>query len=305
MRHIKILLMAAAAGVLLTSCYKRQFEPTFGNTTVEFVNSSQEMTFTGEYINIPIRMTEQSSTGAQAVVSFTGGTVTMLDGTSHDVLPITNDQEGYDNANNGKGDIIVTSYTVNIGAYDEEVDGEGLPTNNLEVRVPNYRNMQTLTMSFEIVSGNASGNTATTVVASKGEGIIIVGSYNLTPTFEYQPGQTIPPYTFSIEQDENDPSKYWFINLEGLGLTTRSLYGTLDADGTTLTIPSSQQNQEPQLAGTTIGTIPGGQLNMGDPVLRFNESGVEFTNGFWVGTVEGQSVSAYTFVNEGDIATRN
>ena len=35
MRHIKILLMAAAAGVLLTSCYKRQL---FGNTTVEFVN---------------------------------------------------------------------------------------------------------------------------------------------------------------------------------------------------------------------------------------------------------------------------
>ena len=95
------------------------------------------------------------------------------------------------------------------------------------------------------------------------------------------------------------------INLEGIGLTTRSLYGTLDADGTTLTIPSSQQNQEPQLAGTIIGTIPGGQLNMGDPVLRFNESGVEFTNGFWGGTVEGQSVSAYTFVNEGDIATRN
>lgn len=215
MRHIKILLMAAAAGVLLTSCYKRQFEPTFGNTTVEFVNSSQEMTFTGEYINIPIRMTEQSSTGAQAVVSFTGGKVTMLDGTSHDVLPITNDQEGYDNANNGKGDIIVTSYTVNIGAYDEEVDGEGLPTNNLEVRVPNYRNMQTLTMSFEIVSGNAGTNKTTTVSIERSSEVIITGSWTISGnTFEisqtdgaYQftysfQGQV--PLTFGAERDGNN-----------------------------------------------------------------------------------------------------
>ena len=40
MRNLKIFLTVAAAGVLFTSCYERQFTPTLGSTPVEFVSST-------------------------------------------------------------------------------------------------------------------------------------------------------------------------------------------------------------------------------------------------------------------------
>ena len=211
MRTLKIFFIAAAAAMLLTSCYKRQFEPTFGNTTVEFVSPNQEIFFSGEYINIPIRMTEQASTGAQAVVKFIGGTAVMLDGTSHEAVEFTNDQAGYEKG----GDFIITSNTVNIGAYDEEVDGDGLPSNNLEIRVPDYRNMQSLTLSFEIVSGNAGPNSTTTVVVSQPTEVSIDGTWTIAGNaftisqtdsgyeFTYNL-QNKTPLTFKAERDGNN-----------------------------------------------------------------------------------------------------
>lgn len=195
MRHLKIFLTVAAAGALLTSCYERQFTPTLGSSAVEFVNASSEIQLTGEYINIPLQMTEQDSTaGAKAVIEFVGGTVTMTDGTSRDAVEFTNDQEGYER----EGDIIITSKEIFLGAWNREEDGaDGLSTSNLEVRVPDYRNIQTLVLNFEIVSDNAGAVRTTTVIAEKPKELVITGTW------------TIGGLQFSIEQDENGAYKFY------------------------------------------------------------------------------------------------
>lgn len=270
MRTLKIFFIAAAAAMLLTSCYKRQFEPTFGNTTVEFVSPNQEIFFSGEYINIPIRMTEQTSTGAQAVVKFIGGTAVMLDGTSHEAVEFTNDQAGYEKG----GDFIITSNTVNIGAYDEEVDGDGLPSNNLEIRVPDYRNMQTLTLSFEIVSGNAGPNSTTTVVVSQPTEVLIDGTW------------TIAGNAFTISQTDNG---YEFTyNFQGVPLT----FGA-ERDGNNLTIDTAGPRLEDLVieqggpaydVDIICWVFNGESISQSNVVLSFTDAeNLTVTNGMFMG----------------------
>lgn len=188
MKQLKIFLTVAAAGALLVSCDERQFTPVLGDTTVEFVNPNQTIQLTSEYINIPIQMTEQSSTGAKAVVEFTGGTITPVDGTPRDVVEFTNDQTGYENG----GDIIITSKEIYIGAYDaDEDDADVLPFSNMEIRVPDYRNIQTLVLNFEIVSDNAGDNRTVVLTAEKPTELVITGTWN------------IANLQFNVSQDEN------------------------------------------------------------------------------------------------------
>jgi len=182
MRTFKIFLTVAAAGALLTSCYERQFTPELGNTPVEFVSSTIDTTLNSSTIRVPVRMTEQSSTGAEATLIFNGGTVTLKEGTTRDVVEFTNDQTGYENG----GDILITSYHLYIGAYDEEEDGaDGLPTNSFEILVPDYLSYESITLNFELQADNLGSNTTLTYTATAPTEADFTGNWNIDGT-QYQ-----------------------------------------------------------------------------------------------------------------------
>lgn len=182
MRTFKIFLTVAAAGALLTSCYERQFTPELGNTPVEFVSSTIDTTLNSSTIRVPVRMTEQSSTGAEATLIFNGGTVTLKDGTTRDVEEFTNDQTGYENG----GDILITSYHLYIGAYDEEEDGaDGLPTNSFEILVPDYLSYESITLNFELQADNLGSNTTLTYTATAPTEADFTGNWSIDGT-QYQ-----------------------------------------------------------------------------------------------------------------------
>lgn len=183
MRNLKILLTVAAAGVLFTSCYERQFTPTLGSTPVEFVSSTIDTTLNSSTIRIPVHMTEQSGTGAKATLVFTGGTVTMKsDGSTREVVEFTNDQTGYENG----GDILITSYDLYIGPYDEDEDGEdGLPTNSFEILVPDYLSYESITLNFELQADNLGSNTTLTYTATAPTEADFTGNWNIDGT-QYQ-----------------------------------------------------------------------------------------------------------------------
>lgn len=183
MRNLKILLTVAAAGVLFTSCYERQFTPTLGSTPVEFVSSTIDTTLNSSTIRIPVHMTEQSGTGAKATLVFTGGTVTMKsDGSTRKVVEFTNDQTGYENG----GDILITSYDLYIGPYDEDEDGaDGLPTNSFEILVPDYLSYESITLNFELQADNLGSNTTLTYTATAPTEADFTGNWNIDGT-QYQ-----------------------------------------------------------------------------------------------------------------------
>lgn len=183
MRNLKILLTVAAAGVLFTSCYERQFTPTLGSTPVEFVSSTIDTTLNSSTIRIPVHMTEQSGTGAKATLVFVGGTVTPKDGSpARDVVEFTNDQIGYENG----GDILITSYELYIGPYDEDEDGaDGLPTNSFEILVPDYLSYESITLNFELQADNLGSNTTLTYTATAPTEADFTGNWNIDGT-QYQ-----------------------------------------------------------------------------------------------------------------------
>ncbi len=173
MKYIKLLAVVALLGVF-ASCSEKNFEPVTGNTAVEFVNTEATVDLLGEYHYIPVQMVEQSTTAAKATVRFTGGMVEFKEGTKRDVVEFTNDEQGYQNG----GDIIITSYTINVGAYDAEVDGDGLPTNSIEVMIPNYKNIKSIELNFELVGDNVGGN-ATTKYVAKVVSDVLIGKWSM------------------------------------------------------------------------------------------------------------------------------
>lgn len=177
MRNLKIFLTVAAAGVLFTSCYERQFTPTLGSTPVEFVSSTIDTTLNSSTIRIPVHMTEQSGTGAKATLVFTGGTVTMKsDGSTREVVEFTNDQTGYENG----GDILITSYDLYIGPYDKDEDGEdGLPTNSFEILVPDYLTFESMTLNFELKADNLGSNATLTYTATAPTEVDFTGMWSI------------------------------------------------------------------------------------------------------------------------------
>ncbi len=158
MKYIKLLIIVAILGVL-SSCTERQFEPTLGDTKVEFVEAEMTAELTGQYYYIPVRMVKQSSTGAKAVISYIDGKIEMKDGTKKDAEEFTNDKYGYENG----GDFIITSNEIFIGPYNEDEDGEtGDPTNSFEVRIPNYNKVKSMVLNFELVGNNVGDNSTLT-----------------------------------------------------------------------------------------------------------------------------------------------
>ena len=289
---------AAVFGMLLLSCERREFVPQTGNTPIQFQSAQLELSLTGEYIFVPIQMVEPSTVAAKAIVEFKGGTLTTLDGATKDVVEFTNDAQGYERG----GDIIITSNEIYIGGMESEDDTTGIPTGNLEVRIPDYRNIQQITLNFELVGEYPQGITTTTVVATRPEAVPIAGTYTVTSTFT---DAEIPPYSFTVELDESDPTRCWFINLEGAGTTSRSIYGTIN--GNVVTIANGQTIQDPLYEGMIIGIKDEQGFGYGaDPVLEFSFEGITFTNGFWVGAISGNQITSIaTVINSGDFAARN
>lgn len=292
MKRITLFFTAVVAAVLLFSCERRQFIPETGTTPVEFPGPVDSVDMMTTYIYVPIQMTEQSRVASKAIVEVVGGTVTMLDGSTRPLQNFTNDQDGYENG----GDIIVTSNEIYIPGFDpEEDDSEALPTANIEIRIPNFRSFDEVKIELELVGEYLGANTRTTVVASRYEGPVVVGSFNIVnPDMQTD-------YTVTIEADATITNKYWFSNLLG-DETTRSLYGILDIDGATMTIPSDQslENVNENYANCSMMVISGGNVAVGDPVLVFGNDGFTFSNGMALGIDQGNGqVSLRFLINPG------
>ncbi|MBO7203396.1 MAG: hypothetical protein J6V29_00370 [Bacteroidales bacterium] len=197
MKYIKISLAVAALLTLFVSCTKRTFEPVLGDTKVQFVNSSMEISLTGQYHFVPIQMVEQSATSALATVELKSAVVTLPDGTTREIV----EREKTDTV---AAEIIFTSKEVYIGPYDSTTDGTGLPYNNLEFRLPYYRDYQAVTLEFELVGNNVEGNSTCIYTAEKAQGVVIEGVYTFTSN--YWP-ESPTDVAFTKESD----SKYWFV----------------------------------------------------------------------------------------------
>ena len=135
-----------------------------------------------------------------------------------------------------------------------------------------------------------------TVVLTQFEGAVLEGTFAVTNYFG-------TAYTFTVTRDASVTNRYWFTGLEGAGTTIPSLYGVLDIDGVTMTIPLDQTNQAADLAGTSFGSATGGNPDTGNaPVLVFSRDGITFSNGFFCGTTDGSQWSLKTLISAGSRA---
>lgn len=293
MKRITLFLTAVVAAVLLISCERRQFIPDTGKTPVEFPGAVDSVDMMTQYIYVPIQMTEQSTVASKAIVEVVGGTVTMLDGSTRPLVNFTNDQDGYDNG----GDIIVTSNVIYIPGFDpEEDDSTALPSANIEIRIPSFRSFDEVKIELELVGEYLGARTTTTVVASRYEGPVVVGTFNIkNPDMQAD-------YDVTIEADATISNKYWFSNLLGDG-TTRSLYGILDIDGATMTIPFDQSLENTAYPDYSMMIVSGSGPADGDPVLVFGNDGFTFTNGLMI--VDKAQNAYYFLINPGLKATLN
>lgn len=295
MKRITLFLTAVVAAVLLISCERRQFIPDTGKTPVEFPGAVDSVDMMTQYIYVPIQMTEQSTVASKAIVEVVGGTVTMLDGSTRPLENFTNDQDGYENG----GDIIVTSNVIYIPGFDpEEDDSTALPSANIEIRIPSFRSFDEVKIELELVGEYLGDRTTTTVVASRYEGPVVVGTFHINNT------DMDAEYDVTIEADATISNKYWFSNLLGDG-STRSIYGILDIDGATMTIPYDQslENVDSYYAACDIQVVSSAGPVDGDPVLVFGNDGFTFTNGL---VLYEEALQRYKFViNPGLKATLN
>ena len=293
MKRITLFLTAVVAAVLLISCERRQFIPDTGKTPVEFPGAVDSVDMMTQYIYVPIQMTEQSTVASKAIVEVVGGTVTMLDGSTRPLVNFTNDQDGYDNG----GDIIVTSNVIYIPGFDpEEDDPTALPSANIEIRIPSFRSFDEVKIELELVGEYLGDRTTTTVVASRYEGPVVVGTFNIkNPDMQAD-------YDVTIEADATISNKYWFSNLFGNG-STRSIYGILDIDGATMTIDATQSLENTAYPDYSMMIVSGSGPADGDPVLVFGNDGFTFTNGL---AIVDKEQNVYRFlINPGLKATLN
>lgn len=282
---------AVVAAVLLISCERRQFNT--GKTPVEFPGAVDSVDMMTQYIYVPIQMTEQSTVASKAIVEVVGGTVTMLDGSTRPLENFTNDQDGYENG----GDIIVTSNVINIPGFDpEKDDSTALPSANIEIRIPSFRSFDEVKIELELVGEYLGDRTTTTVVASRYEGPVVVGTFNIkNPDMKAD-------YDVTIEADATISNKYWFSNLLGDG-STRSIYGILDIDGATMTIDATQSLENTTYPDYSMMIVSGSGPADGDPVLVFGNDGFTFTNGLMI--VDKDQNEYYFLINPGLKATLN
>lgn len=264
MKQIKLSVLLIAVLAFFTACQEKDFTPEVGNTNVEFVNTESNVLLTSEYMYIPLQMVEQSKKAAKVTVSFDGGTIITQDG-ELEVTVLENEH------------ILITSKELYIGAYDEDADGEGLPTNSIEVRIPHYRDYKSISLKFSITSGNAAQNASTTFVAEAPEKGQVAGSYELTSTYDNA------VINVTILADAADPTLFGLVGLIGGQDTEAGFFGTF-ADPT-LTIsnaPNTMYNQ----GGADIICCPfdGSSLYpKNQATLTITPEGFTSDNGIFVG----------------------
>lgn len=287
----KILFLAAlVSGIALVSCEQREFVPKTANNPVQFPAELDTIGMTSEYVYIPVQMTDQFTTAAKAVVEFVDGTKTYSGGREVELREFT------DNYEEG-GDILITSKEIYIPGFDpEDDDSTYIPTAYIEVRIPDYRSYEQFKLNFKLVGENPQGITEMTVVLTQFEGAVLEGTFAVANYFG-------TAYTFTVTRDASVTNRYWFTGLEGAGTTIPSLYGVLDIDGVTMTIPLDQTNQAADLAGTSFGSASGGNPDTGNaPVLVFSRDGITFSNGFFCGTPDGSQWKLQTLISAGSRA---
>lgn len=292
MKNKFLFLAALVSGIALVSCEQREFVPKTANNPVQFPAELDTIGMTSEYVYIPVQMTDQFTTAAKAVVEFVDGTKTYSGGREVKLEEFT------DNYEEG-GDILITSKEIYIPGFDpEDDDSTYIPTAYIEVRIPDYRSYEQFKLNFKLVGENPQGNTEMTVVLTQFEGAVLEGTFAVANYF----GTT---YTFTVTRDASVTNKYWFTGLEGAKTTIPSLYGMLDIDGVTMTIPLEQTNQAADLAGTSFGSASGGNPDTGNaPVLVFSRDGITFSNGFFCGrkTSDGSQWELQTLISAGSRA---
>ena len=152
MKQIKIIVAAVAAVLLATSCYERTYVPQTGDVQVTFTAERDTVALTDEYLSLPIQAVQKSNLGAVAIVEFVEGTI---------MLP---DENG--------GDIMVTDYQIYLPGVDpEDPDQEAedfRPSASIEIRVPNFRDFLSISMTFKLVGEHLSdtGINQTTLLAT-------------------------------------------------------------------------------------------------------------------------------------------
>lgn len=186
MKYIKIAFALAALIGFFSSCTEKNFDPEYGNTPVEFDTTRLEIDFVGSNYGIPIRMTEQSPKASKAIVEIVSGTITLPDSTKKEV--------------DFSSDVLITSLDLNIGAYDPEIDGNGLPTNNLEVVIPNYRQYQSVSLTLKLVGENVGTNSEMTWIVKRPPLVDVTGLFQ---------------FGEKVVQISEEDGKYWVAYFSG------------------------------------------------------------------------------------------
>ena len=166
-----------------------------------------------------------------------------------------------------------------------------------EIRIPSFRSFDEVKIELELVGEYLGDRTTTTVVASRYEGPVVVGTFHIK-----NPDMNDTEYDVTIEADATISNKYWFSNLLGDG-STRSIYGILDIDGATMTIDATQSLENTAYPDYSMMIVSGSGPADGDPVLVFGNDGFTFTNGLMI--VDKEQNRYYFLINPGLKATLN
>lgn len=185
-------MILAAVGSLF-SCTKRDFTVETGNTPVQFTESTMTVDLTQEYNYIPVEMLEQALVSSYTTFEFVGGSYTTY---------ATEESESQTFELKNGSDIIFTAMELYVGAFDPEADVDPvtgtnvdtlgnpvLPSNNIEFRLPNYNNYQSVTVNLKLTGAYLGQNTTVEWTGVGRErpvgGIDIVGNWSFDGTYKF------------------------------------------------------------------------------------------------------------------------
>lgn len=260
MKNLKYLVVLVALVTLFASCTKREFTPKLGDTPIEFPQSEIKVDLDGKYFYVPVQQTEQSATGAKAIMKVNGGTITLKDGSTMDYS---------DRA------IFLTAEEIYLPAYDEETDGtDGLPTASFEFNMPQYKNYNKVELQVELVGENLGSQTTATVIVSRESEIAIEGTYEITSTAG-EGGAMALTVTSS--------DGVYYVNPFG---SDKEYEAERSGNNLTITLDPFTYQENPVIIcayhpadeGETVYLWPDENV-----ILKFTATGFEITNGFFLG----------------------
>lgn len=288
MRNIKFIIIAATLLSLLVSCENR-FEVQTGSTPVEFTSSTIDVELNSIYNYIPVQMTENSELSSHAVAEFVGGTITLKeDGSQRDVVEGT--------------DVIFTSLDLYIGAYDPEVDTTSLPNNNIEFRIPNYLDYESISLTLKLVGDNLGSITEVTWTATAPQGVQLAGNWSFNG------------FVLTVVEDEN--GNYGVQSPFATGATWSATRAnnmlTITTEGIVFDFGADSHGESPVFfCAYHVNESDGKTYLWPDEacVLEFSDDGtVTATNGIFHGFLSSADGSYYNWNNsvvpEGTVGTR-